>query len=1200
MNFSDVLKECVLVLDGGMGTMVQRLGLTDADYGGPAYKMLADIIALSRPHELQGIHLAYLTAGANIIETNTFGASELRLQEYDLTGLNTSCFEGIENGLEVTRLSPREFAYHLNVASARVAKRAQEQYQKTALYDGRPLYVFGCVGPSNYVLSPTLAELKKGSYDQVVENFYHQVLGLIDGGAEGLCYDTAQDQLELKAAIHGGQKAMRERGVSLPIIAHVTVDQFSRMALFHTDILASYATVCDLGIDAFGINCSLGPDLMEPTIKKLADVSHLPISVMPNAGLPVSENGKTVFKLRPQELAEHALSFVEQYGVRLVGGCCGTTPEHIRAVADAVRTKKPVIKKTAVKVWVSGPQNAVCLDRGDSLIRIGERLNVRGSKKVREAVETKGPICFEVLEEVLREQTQALGLSIVDVCMDSNQVDSVQTMSAVVSELTKDFSGVMCLDSFDPAVHAEALKHYPGRPIINSISLEDTGDGRDKLAVLVGSTKHHAPVYIALCADSRGPAKTANDKCEIAKQIIDRCAALGVRAGQIIVDVNAFPIGSESESEMNYALESLRAIPLIKKLHPEVKVSIGVGNLTNGLAKKPYMRLVLTSYFLQQARENGLDAAIINPQHYVPLASIEPEHAALAHRVIYEHDLEAFAQLEAIALQRAGQAAPKVAEYDALSVDQAVCQKIKDGYKQKQSGQLREDGFVHEYHDAIVLQVAQCLKQYEPLVFVNDYLMKTMQKLGDGFATGEVSLPHLLKAADVMKHAMGYIEAKLKFENVTGNARKGVVVLGTVYQDVHSIGKDLARTLIENYGYDVVDLGVQVPLEKFVEAVKTHQAVAVGMSSLLVQTSNHMITVARLLRDEGLSDVAILIGGAPVTHRHAAQVALCGQTQVEQMLPNVFYCASAMDAVRILNEWCGSGASRQKLLTENSKRLRGHVVMQETSQPQIVVDPVYKRKALLPAWQDGELSFLSVRKRTLTPRALLPYLNRQALFSLNWRYGGRKGWVKKGVTEKQLEAQLREWIDRCEKKGWLQPQAVFGVFPCRPEGDDVVIYDQKDSSHELGRIVFSRMISVGEGKRYSCAQCFDVSSLRTFDVIGLQMVTVGRQVMTVIDDYKTAGDMDAVLALQGLADRVTEDMAEFVHGHLRFKMGVGPKAGARWSPGYPAIKDVAMNRVISDCLFATDHIDVAMTTAHMFIPPSTTAAVVCFRGGRPI
>ncbi|MCB1083966.1 MAG: homocysteine S-methyltransferase family protein, partial [Simkania sp.] len=558
--------------------------------------------------------------------------------------------------------------------SSQIAQRAIERFKNAPEYDGRPLFVAGSIGPSNWVLSSTNANLKRGTFAQIQENFYHQVLGLIDGGADLLLFETQQDILELKAAIFGGKQALKEREKTLPIMAQVTVDQFSKMQIFNTDIHAALTTIEGLGIQVFGINCSIGPDLMIPTVKKLAEYASIPISVIPNAGLPVSEDGKTVFKFTPEKLAAHLKTFVEEYGINVVGGCCGTSTAHIQAIHQAIQGLKPKPRHSQQMTYISGPQNAVPLDSRENLIMIGERLNVRGSAKVKNAVENEDQIDDEALEEVVQEQIRDLGLDIIDVCMDSNVVNTEETLPRVIQSITHDFGGAMCIDSFSVEALEKAIEVYSGRPIVNSISLEEYAPGLDKIDAVLSFAEAHHPLYIALVTDVTGPATTAEEKYDFAKRIVEKTQSkYGVHPGRLFIDVNAFPIGSESVEGLNFSLESIKAIPLIKKIHPDIKTTIGVGNLTNGLAKKPYMRKVLTSVFLDEARKVGLDAAIINPNHYVPVSSLEPKDYELGLKVILERDMDAFAELEEIAQAKTGNAVEKRTTYDDLPLEEAIC-----------------------------------------------------------------------------------------------------------------------------------------------------------------------------------------------------------------------------------------------------------------------------------------------------------------------------------------------------------------------------------------------------------------------------------------------------------------------------------------------------------------------------------------------
>ncbi|MBT3857120.1 MAG: dihydropteroate synthase, partial [Nitrospina sp.] len=742
MKFDEILGTQTLILDGAMGTMVQNLALDDSAFGGPAFKMLTDLLIFSRPDDLEGIHLKYLQAGANLIETNTFGASPLRLAEFDFKDIDLTDIKAIPPELNLKESDYSAITWHLNVEGCRIARRAIDKYKASPDYDGRPLFVAGSIGPSNYVLSKTEADLKKAIWSQIVDNNKQQVLGLIEGGADVLLFETQQDILELKASLIGAQRAFEQTGKKVPIIAQVTVDNFSKMQIFNTDIHSAYVAVQGMGISAFGINCNTGPELMQKTVEKLSRLCHHPISIIPNAGQPVSEDGKTCYKLQPEEMADYVERFVKEFGVAIIGGCCGTTPDHIRALSNRLKGVVPERTLPANQVYVSGPQEAVALDSSQGLIRIGERLNVRGSKKVREAVERDDGIQMTTLEEVVEEQVKDLGIDIIDVCMDSNIVETEVVLPETIYALTSDFKGVMCLDSFSVEALESAIKTYPGRPIINSISLEEYKDGVSKLDAVLSQTAEHCPLYIALVNGPEGPGQTADEKYELAAEIVKQAGEkFNVTPDQIIIDVNAYPIGSESVEGLNFCAETLECLPRIKAIHPDLKTSIGVGNLTNGLSAKPYMRKVLTSVFLDEGRKAGLDCAILNPHHYVPLESLPENDVALALKVILDRDLNAFEELEEIALTKKTGVKVKKVEYQDLALEESICQRIKDGFKQKEEGNIEKEGGVFPYRDRIVVDVAKAIETHTPLDFISGHLMIAMRELGDAFGRGEVSLP---------------------------------------------------------------------------------------------------------------------------------------------------------------------------------------------------------------------------------------------------------------------------------------------------------------------------------------------------------------------------------------------------------------------------------------------------------------------------
>lgn len=1198
MDFRVALNKQVLILDGAMGTMVQGLDLTDAAFGGAEFKMLTDLLVFSRPADLEDIHFKYLEAGANIIETNTFGASPLRLMEFDFSRIDGADLQAIPAGLDMKTCGYEALTHHLNVEGCRIARRAVDRFKALPEYDGRPLYVAGSIGPSNYVLSSTEANLKQATFAQIVDNFYQQVAGLIAGGVDVLLFETQQDILELKAALIGARKALRERSADLPIMAQVTVDGFSKMQIFNTDVHAACVAVAGMGIDVFGINCNVGPELMGATVEKLSRLCPLPISIVPNAGQPISEDGKTCYKLQPDEMASIMEPFVRELGVSIIGGCCGTRPDHIRALRKMAEGLVPVARKVDQRVYVSGPQEAIPLDSSRGLVRIGERLNVRGSKAVREAVERDGDIQFQVLEDVMNEQVKDLGIEIIDVCMDSNVVETEKVLPAVLHSLTSDFKGAMCLDSFSVEALEKAIESYPGRPVINSISLEEYQAGQSKLDAVLLATRDHFPVYIALVNGPEGPGQTADEKYDLATEIVRQAGKNhGVHPGQILIDVNAYPIGSESIEGLNFCAETLKCLPRIKAIHPDLKTTIGVGNLTNGLANKPYMRTVLTSVFLEEARQVGLDCAILNPNHYVPLESLPPQDVELARKVILERDMAAFEQLEQVAMTKKTGKAQKKVDYDHLDTEERICRKILDGFKQKEEGEVNVAGQTFVYRDRIVADVVKIIENYEPLDFIGGPLMTTMRELGDGFGRGEVSLPHLLKSADVMRGVMEFLEWYMRRQGgVDPDAAigyKGVVVVGTVYQDVHSIGKDLARTLLENYGYRVIDLGVQVPLEKFIETARKEKADAIGMSALLVQTSNHMITVARMLKEQGYP-IPVLIGGAPVNSRHAGYVAMFGQENTEAILDNVFYCRSGMDGVNSMNalmEQAGRPALLEKnkqLLLREYRRAKG---IQETEDKLLAT---LKRRVVGFKKHEVPREGYGFHKVEFKLSKLEANIDRKSLFSLNWKFGKQSSWEKKGVLAEDLKKLEKEWIEKSEKNGWVVPKARFAVLPAQAEADEVIVYHPEDQGRELGRLQFDICVGKGGKDKFSAAQFFLPKSSGRMDAIGLQITTAGAGAEEALVRFKQNHDSESALYLQGLSDRVAEDLAEYVHQLLCLRTSQKKdKFGQRYSPGYPGMTSLVNNKTLFEILEAAD-IGVSLTEANEFFPLSTTAAAVCF------
>ncbi|MCA1902035.1 MAG: homocysteine S-methyltransferase family protein [Candidatus Hydrogenedens sp.] len=1201
MQFTQYIKEKILIIDGATGTLIQDLGLGAEYYGGEPYRMLTDLINFSAPDAIRAIHRTYFEVGSSAVETNTFGSSAFRLSEYDFSALNTNIFPSNPYNLTLQKLTHKEWSYYLSRRGAEIACEARKEYCQSPRYDGRPLFVLGSIGPSNRVLTFSRAGLTQSTFEDIRENFRIQTKGLIDGGVDVILFETQQDVLELKAGIFGARDAMQACGKVLPIIAQVTVDMHARMQIFNTDIHSALLSIEALGIDVFGINCSIGPDLMRPAIEKLSRYAHVPLSTIPNAGLPISEAGKTVFRFEPKPFADILSTLTLEYGLNIVGGCCGTRPEHIGELVERLKDKKPTPRQPSKEVFIAGVQKAVPLDASRDLIRIGERLNVRGSKKVREAVETDTGIDMDALENIAHEQIDDLGCSIIDVCMDSNQVNTVDTLCKVVHQISADIKGALSIDSFQPEALVEAIKYYAGIPILNSISLEEIEPSITKLDFLLSKTNDFGCFYVALCTDSKGPADVSERKFMLANEIVTRAKAYGVTPDRLFIDVNVFPIGAEPEENLNYALETLHGIEHVRKMIPEALTIIGVGNLTNGLAQKPHMRKVLTSVFLDEARKRGLHSAILNPQHYVFVENLDPEDYQLAKKIIFERDMEAFTILEERSLSLKQKETVKKNNYDELPLEKSICEKIKDGYKEREKGTITFHGFAYEYQDLIVPQVAKALEKHEPLAFISEYLMPSMQELGDLFGKGEVSLPHLLRSADVMKQAMGFIEAYLRYkarqeqQNKETDTTRGTIILGTVYQDVHSIGKDLTKTLLENYGYKVIDLGVMVPLQDFIDHAKKHHADAIGMSALLVQTANHMITVARMTKEQNLN-IPILIGGAAVTPRHTAFVAMMGQEDIKNIRGDVFYCRTAMDGVNIMNQLTTSQETRDKLFQQNKEQLKQRYLqatrrLQEEEQ-KLQQLPRRVIKVPFPNYPEQPRFRSKVFRTTLSQ--FRQYIDKNTLFSLNWKFGGKTSQQKAGHSSKELEHLFNKWIEIAEKNHWLEPQGIYGLFPAKSDGDWLLVFNPQKPEELLGKIEFTVVIGAGEKDTVSGAQYFRPLEDTEWDVVGIQITTAGPNIEEGLKQFKKQGDNESCLFLQGLGDRIAEDTAEYIHQHLRDLLHIPQDQGRRWSPGYPGITNIQMNKEILIILGGGNPIGVNVLDSGQFIPTSTTAAIISF------
>ena len=853
-RYLDALQERVLIYDGAMGTSLQKQNLTAEHFGGEKTNGCNDYLVLTYPQAVETVHRSFLEVGVDVIETDTFRANRLTLGEYGLA----------DRVLDINR------------AAAALARRLADEYAERT---GQPRFVAGSIGPSGKLPSAEDPEMSNISFDELADVFREQAVGLIQGGVDVLLIETSQDILEVKAAIVGIQKAFAETGVWLPLQVQVTLDTTGRM-LLGTDIAAALAILEDLPIDVIGLNCSTGPDLMRDPIRYLGEHAALPVSCIPNAGLPLNVDGVAVYPLEPQPFAETLAEFVEKNHISVVGGCCGTTPDHLKALVERIgRRPRPPRPATSTPRLASATQ-AVPLIQDPPPFLIGERCNAQGSKKFKELLLAED---YDAILEIARGQV-AFGAHALDISTAvTERPDEDQLMRKVVKKLAAGVEVPLVIDTTEPAVLEVALKTAPGRCLINSTHLEG---GRAKADKVFALAKELNAAVIVLTIDEQGMAKTAERKLEVAKRLYEIAVnEHGLRPDALLFDALTFTLATGDPEYADSAIQTLEGIRLIKKELPGVLCSLGVSNLSFGLA--PNARPVLNSVMLYHAVQAGLDAAIVNPQHITPYADIPPEARQLAEELIFNRRPDALqryiAYFEAAKAQAAAEAAPAdpTAGMDAAArLHWRILHRHKDGV----------EADIDE-----IIAAASGSKHEAAVAVLNNVLLPAMKEVGDKFGAGELILPFVLQSAEVMKKAVAHLENYLeKKEGIS----KGTVVLATVYGDVHDIGKNLVKTILANNGYTVIDLGKQVPAETIIAKAVEARATAVGLSALLVSTSKQMPLIVNELYRRKL-EFPVLVGGAAINRRFGRRILFTEEGA--PYLPGVFYCKDAFEGLETMD-----------------------------------------------------------------------------------------------------------------------------------------------------------------------------------------------------------------------------------------------------------------------------------------------------------
>ncbi len=1130
-DFIAATRDRVVVFDGGMGATLEQFDLTQEDYGGLQGKC-HEALVLNRPDVIQSVHESMLEAGAEVLETDSFQGSRLKLEEWGLG----------EHTLEVNR------------GAAEIARKAA----------GPDRFVAGSIGPTGFLPSsddPTLGDI---SFRKLVEVFEEQARGLVEGGADLIIIETAQDILEVKAAIFGAREAFKTTGRTLPIQTSVSLLPQGGKMLLGTDIQAVLTTLHALDVDVIGLNCSTGPEDMRDAIRYLGEVSPLPVHCIPNAGLPLQgPDGETIFPETPEQISKVLGEFVERHGVGIVGGCCGTTPEHIRAIAERVSEHKLGERPAAPPPFVSSMMTATDLVQEPRPTLVGERVNSQGSRKAKELLLADD---YDGLVQVAEDQVNG-GAHVLDICvaLTERQDEDVQ-MREVVQRISLTQPAPIQIDSTEPEVIEAALEAIPGRAIVNSINLEA---GRDKADRVIPMAKAHGAALIALTIDEVGMAKTGERKLEIAKRIKEiACDEHGLAPEALIFDALTFTLTTGDDEWKPSAVATIEGIRAIKEGLPGVKTSLGVSNVSFGVGQPA--RAVLNSVFLHHCVDAGLDLAMVNPNHITPYGEISEKERELADDLVFnrrEDALEKFIEhFESKGPEEAEEAGDPTADMEPEeALHWHILRRKKDG--------------VEDWIDKSVEKIGA-------VPTLNQVLLPAMKEVGDKFGAGELILPFVLQSAEVMKRAVAQLENYL--ERMEGHT-KGKVVIATVFGDVHDIGKSLVNTILTNNGYTVVDLGKQVPIDTIIDAAVEHDADAIGLSALLVSTSKQMPACIQELHSRG-HEFPVLIGGAAINRDFGRRVLYpLGKESDEVYEPGVFYCKDAFAGLDTVDALVDDEA-RQALVSkirDEAKQLREKPEVVDDSPP-TTDDSV--RSAVRTDAEIPEPPFWGFQDVDVDLDEVYPYLDRHVLFKLHWGGRGKKGEDWRRIVEghdgdegfaPKLE---RMWAEQ----DYLEPKVRLGYFPCNSDGNDLVVFDPEDHDSEIERFTFPRQ---PKHDRICLADFYRPIDSGERDVVALQGVTVGEEVTKRIQALEKDGEFAEQLFVHGLGVQAAEGLAEWNHARIRSELGVDAGQGRRYSWGYPACPDQSEHEKLWR-LLKLDDLGMTLSGGHAVEPEQSTVAII--------
>ncbi|MER5774946.1 methionine synthase [Streptomyces sp. NPDC002039] len=1144
---ADALREAlatrVVVADGAMGTMLQAQDPSLEDF--QQLEGCNEVLNITRPDIVRNVHQEYFAVGVDCVETNTFGANFAALAEYDIAERN----------------------HELSESGARIAREVADEFTAST---GRQRWVLGSMGPGTKL--PTLGHI---DYATIRDAYQINAEGLITGGADALLVETTQDLLQTKSSVIGARRAMEALGVSVPLICSVTVETTGTM-LLGSEIGAALTALEPLGIDMIGLNCATGPAEMSEHLRHLARNSRIPLSCMPNAGLPVLGKNGAHYPLSASELADAQETFVREYGLSLVGGCCGTTPEHLRQVVERVHGLSPAAREPRPEAGASSLYQTVPFRQDTSYMAIGERTNANGSKKFRDAMlEARWDDCVEMARDQIRE-----GAHMLDLCIDYVGRDGVADMKELAGRFATASTLPIVLDSTEVPVIQAGLEKLGGRAVINSVNYED-GDGpQSRFAKVTALAREHGAALIALTIDEEGQARTVEHKVAIAQRLIaDLTGNWGIHESDILIDTLTFTICTGQEESRKDGIATIEAIRELKRRHPDVQTTLGLSNISFGL--NPAARVLLNSVFLDECVKAGLDSAIVHASKILPIARFDDEQVGTALDLIYDRRAEGYDPLQKLmalfeGVNTKSLKAGRAEELMALPLDERLQRRIIDGEKNGLEADLDE-----------------ALQTRPALDIVNDTLLEGMKVVGELFGSGQMQLPFVLQSAEVMKTAVAFLEPHMEKTDAEG---KGTIVLATVRGDVHDIGKNLVDIILSNNGYNVVNIGIKQPVSAILEAAQEHKADVIGMSGLLVKSTVIMKENLEELNQRKLAaDYPVILGGAALTRAY-----------VEQDLHEIYegevrYARDAFEGLRLMDA-----------LIAVKRGVPGATL------PELKQRRVAKRTAPLPepaeAEEPGGRSDTSTDNPIPTPpfwgtrvvkgiplKDYASWLDEGALFKGQWglKQARAGGATYEELVESEGRPRLRGLLDKLHTENLLEAAVVYGYFPCVSKGEDLIILDEQ--GNERTRFTFPRQ---RRGRRLCLADFFRPEESGETDVVGLQVVTVGSRIGEATAKLFESDSYREYLELHGLSVQLAEAMAEYWHARVRAELGFGGEdpakvedmfdlkyRGARFSLGYGACPDLEDRAKIAD-LLRPERIGVHLSEEFQLHPEQSTDAIV--------